>query len=421
MQLQRLSHRALDLIQRQSHQFKLMLWRRALHGVATSLSLQYNSIYATYLGASSTQLGSLHSVGNAIGALVSVPAGWVIDYYSIKGIFLISTVMLAGSSLLYFIAPHWAWLFVAIILYYLGFRITCTSCTVICAGELPNEERATGRGLCRTLSSIVAILTPLVAAGLVSMFGGIGVDGIRPLYAIQLLFFLIIFVLLLTQLRVTHKSSSTEVQGNLLSGFTQVFKQGPDVVRLVVVMGLVELPWSMTQPFMPVYAHQFKGADEFMLSGIAMAITVVPLVAAIPLGRLADRFGRKKLLFTIAPLAYVANLFLIFAPADGSRTSLFLLFYGVFFGFNSISMMLTSSMAAEIMPQALMGRWIGIVSLIRAFFSIPTPLIAGLIWEHLSPEYVFLAAIAVDVLFRLPLLVLIKETLHTSTYEPMED
>lgn len=406
--------RALNLVQRQTHHFKLMLGRRALHGIATNLTVQYNSIYATLLGASSTQLGSLHSVGNAIGALVSVPAGWFIDYYSIKSVFLLSTILLAGSSLLYFIAPHWAWLFAAIILYYLGMRTTCTSCTVICARELPNEERATGRGLCRTLSSIVAIGAPLLAAWLISLFGGIGIDGIRPLYAIQLLIFIVIFVLLLKGLRDTQNISSPDDRRNILSGFRQVFKQGPDVVRLVIVMGLMEMPWSMTQPFMPVYAHQSKGADAFLLSGITMAITIVPMLTSIPLGRLADRYGRKKILFAIAPLAYAANLCLVFAPVDDKLTPLFLLLYGVLFGFNSISIILVSSMTAEIMPSALMGHWIGIVSLIRALLSIPTPLIGGMIWEHIGPEYVFFAAIAVDILLRLPLLGSVRETLSSS-------
>lgn len=418
MRLYKLSQRALAFLRRQSDQFKLMLWRRALHGAAINLSLQFNSIYATHLGASSTQLGSLHSVGNTIGAIISVPAGWIIDNYSIRGIFLLSTAFLAGSSLLYFLAPHWAWLYAAIILYHMGFRTTCTSCTVICAKELPNEERATGRGLCQTISSIVIIATPLVAAWLVSIFGGIGIDGIRPLYAIQLLIFLIIFILLLTRLRDRGRLPSPEGRADILSGFAQVFKQSPDVVRLVFVMGLIALHWSMMEPFMTVYAHQFKGADEYMLSVIAMAITIVPMLAAIPLGRLADRFGRKRLLFAIAPLIYAANLCLIFAPTDGNHTSLFLLLFGILLGFVSINLMLTSSMAAEIMPQALMGRWIGIVSLIRAIFSIPAPLIGGLLWEHVSPEAVFVTAIAADALLRLPLLASIKETLNRSAPKP---
>lgn len=420
MQLQRLSQRTIGLARRQTHNFKLMLERRALHGLATNLTTQYNSIYATLLGADSTQLGSLHSVGNAIGALVALPAGWFIDYYSLKDVFLLSTLMLAGSSLFYFVAPHWTWLYAAIMLYYLGMRTTCTSCTVICAKELPNEERATGRGLCRTLSAAVAVITPLLAAWIISLFGGIGLRGIRPLYATQMLVFAGIFVLLRSKLRDSYASHVLEDGRRVLSGFAQVFRQGPDVARLVVVMGLMGLPWSMTQPFMPVYAHQFKGANEFVLSGIAMAITIVPMLAAIPLGRLADRHGRKKMLFAIAPLAYLANLCLVLAPADGTLASVFLLLYGVLFGFNSISMAVASSMVAEIMPPDLMGRWIGIISLFRGLVSIPAPLIGGLIWEHAGPQYVFFAAIAVDAFLRLPLLGTIRETLHLTSSEPYD-
>jgi len=416
LHLQRLYQRTIGFVQRQTHDFKLIMLRRALHGVAAGLSTQYNSIYATLLGADPVQLGALQSVGNAIGALAALPAGWFIDHggesRSLKKVFLLGAAMLAASRLLYFVAPHWAWLYGAIILYYLGIRITCTACTVTCAAELPNEERATGRGLCRTISSPVAIVMPLLAAWLISQSGGMSARGIRPLYMIQVVIFVGIFVLLLTQLSGSQASGASGDVRHVLSSFLQIFKQGPDVTRLLLVMGFMELPWTLSQPFMPVYAHEFKGASEFMLGGIYMAITIVPMLTSLALGRLADRYGRKKLLFAIAPLAYAANLCLVLAPASGTGRWVFLLLYGILFGFNSISMALASSMTAEIMPKEQMGRWIGIVSLFRGLLSIPAPLIGGLIWEHIGPQYVFFAAIAIDALLRLPLLVSVRETLH---------
>jgi MFS family permease len=165
---------------------------------------------------------------------------------------------------------------------------------------------------------------------------------------------------------------------------------------------------------MPVYAHEFKGANEFVLGGIAMMTMLMPMLASIPLGRLADKHGRKTLLFAIAPLSYAANIILIIAPPSGAGSSSCLLLYGLLFGFNSINMALASSMAAEIMPREQMGRWIGVVGLFRGLLSIPAPTVGGLIWEHLGPQYVFLAAIAVDVCVRLPLLALVQETLHLS-------
>jgi MFS family permease len=416
MFLREFSQRTISFARRQTHDFKLMVGRRALQGIAAGLSTQYDSIYATLLGADAVQLGSLRSVGNAIGAVAALPAGWFIDYYSLKNVLLLSVVMLAASKWLYFAAPQWNWLYAGVILYYLGLRLTCTSCTVVCAAELENQERATGRGLCRTISSTVAIVTPILAAGLVAAFGGVRASGLRPLYAIQILVFVAMFILLLTRLSASRIAEADRAQvadgRHLLASFAQVFDKGPDVARLMLVMGFMELPWTLAGPFVPLYAHQFKGADEFLLGGISTASAVVPLLASIPLGRLADRHGRKRLLFAIAPLSYAANLCLVYAPPSGAGAWAFLLVYGVLFGFNSISMALTSSMAAEIMPKNQMGRWIGIVSLFRGLLAIPAPLIGGVIWEHVGPQYTFLAAIAVDLLLRLPLLGLVRETLH---------
>ncbi|MFN2291958.1 MAG: MFS transporter [Anaerolineae bacterium] len=412
MSLQSLVRRSLRFTQRQTHDFKVMLVRRTAHGLATGLTTQYSSLYATLLGASPVQLGSLQSVGNAVSAVASLPAGWFIDYYSLKSIFLLGTASMAAAGLLYFSAPTWTWLYAAVIIYYLGSRVTCTACTVTCAAELPNEGRATGRGLCRTLASPVAIITPLLAAWLVSQFGGISVQGLRPLFAIQALIFVAIMIFLWTQLSGARARQRPPAARQILLGFVHVFRQGPDVARLMIVMGLMELPWTIAQPFMPVYAHQFKGADEFLLGAIAMTSMLVPMLASIPLGRLADRHGRKKLLFAIAPLAYAGNLLLILAPPSGASASLCLLAYGLLFGFNSIGMALASSMTAEIMPQEQMGRWIGMVGLFRGLLSIPAPTLGGLIWEHVGPQYVFLAAIALDVFVRLPLLASIRETLH---------
>ena len=231
MHIREFVRRGLGFAQRQTPDFKLMLSRRTLHGLATGLTTQYSSLYATFLGASAVQLGSLQGVGNAVGALASLPAGWFIDYYSLKNVFLAGAAMLAASSLLYFSAPTWTWLYAAIIIYYLGSRITCTACTVTCAGELANEGRATGRGLCRTLASPVASGAPLLAAWLISRFGGLNLEGIRPLVAIQALIFGAIFVLLLIRLSPTQAHQTTGDRHRILSSFEHVFQQGPDVVR----------------------------------------------------------------------------------------------------------------------------------------------------------------------------------------------
>ena len=58
-----------------------------------------------------------------------------------------------------------------------------------------------------------------------------------------------------------------------------------------------------------------------------------------------------------------------------------------------------------------MGRWLGITRFFRLVSCGCLVLVAGLIWDHIGPMYVFLAFIAIDVMVRLPLLVTMPETL----------
>ena len=63
------------------------------------------------------------------------------------------------------------------------------------------------------------------------------------------------------------------------------------------------------------------------------------------------------------------------------------------------------------MPASRMGQWIGIARVVKMLVSASLVLVAGLIWDRVGPQYVFLAFVAIDLGVRLPLLVTMPETL----------
>lgn len=131
---------------------------------------------------------------------------------------------------------------------------------------------------------------------------------------------------------------------------------------------------------MPLFAHQIKGADEFILGTLGTARFFVPFVLAIPTGRLADRWGRKKVLLVLAPLTYLSNVLLILAP-----NTKVLLVAAFFFRLYSSSTAVVNAMAAELVPKEQMGRWIGILSLVRGVFSIPLPILTEVLLDSFGP------------------------------------
>lgn len=398
--------RTVGFIRRQERNFKIVLTRRALHAFLSNLTYQYRSIYIVALGADPVQLGSLQSVGNGISSLISVPVGWLIDRYDLKKVFLLGIAMLAGAGLFYASAPHWMMLFPAVILFSLGLRLTCESCTVTCAHSLPNPDRATGRGFCTSISSAAAMFSPLVGAFLITLFGGLNARGIRPLYAIQFAGFSLIFAFIATKLTDSRAARPKREDLNFIRDLREVFSHGQGLKRWILINALVTIPFSMVFPYMPLFAHEHRGADEYLLGGMTTATALLTILMSVPLGRVADRIGRKRVLFLVAPLCYAANLALVFG-----RGSAILLAVGALFGFYQISWTVTSAMTAELVSVDQMGRWIGVLGLFRGLVSVPGPIIGGMIWNQIGPAYVFLIPIAIDLVMRLPLLATMKETL----------
>jgi MFS family permease len=169
----------------------------------------------------------------------------------------------------------------------------------------------------------------------------------------------------------------------------------------------------MVFPFSQVFAHQVKGANEFILGAMVTASALSSIVFAIPLGRLADRVGRKKVLFITIPLFLLSNLMLIRAPAPA-----FLVLAGFLQGFYYIGAPIAAAIERELVPAEHMGRWIGVTRFFKMIFSAILALTAGIIWDKFGPQYIFITFISIELLIRLPLLISIPETLNKRFKSP---
>ncbi len=400
--------RAKGFIGRQKHNYRVAVARSATSSFLANLTAQYDSIYAVALGADSVELGTINSIGNGIGALISTPVGWLVDRYGLKRFYLLGVGLLAGGALIYALAPSWQAIIAATILLSISMRLIGMGCSVICADSVRNEDRATAQNLCVTLASLLSMIAPLVAASLVTAFGGMTAEGIRPLYYIRFVGYGLIFLFVAVQLREPRRMRMAEIRADpgFIGDFKQLFEGGSPLGSWIVISSLTLLPMAMTSPFLQLFAHQVKGADQYLLGSMTTAAILTRLLFGIPLGRLADRMGRKKVIYLLTPLWYASNLLLIF-----SFNSATLILAGAMQTFYAISSGITGAMTLELVPVEQMGRWSGLLGLFRGLVTIPAPILGGLIWEGLGPAYVFIIPVAVDLLLKIPLLTTIPETL----------
>ncbi len=397
-----------SFIRRQRRDWKVTVTRTSLDKLTYQMLYPYLSIYVLALGATATQLGFVISIGMIVAAFFSPFIGWFIDRIGPKRIYLLGISLLAVSYLAYGMAEHWTMAIVAMVAYWLGNSVSIHSCAVVCGNCLANEDRAKGMLFCETVAGgLMGMVGPVLGAWIVATAGGVSVNGIRPLFFFALFGTFSTFLVVLAQLSNHRWAGTRRTRSNLFQDLHQVLQEGHYLKRWLIIASVGQLPLSMVFPFSQAFAHVVKGADEFTLAAMVAGLALAPVAFAIPLGRLADKIGRKTILYITIPLFWVSNLILVFAPNPA-----FLIVSGVLQGFYYISNPISAAMERELVPAEQMGRWLGIARFFRMLFNACLASVAGLIWDMLGAQYVFLVFIGLDIVLRMPLLVSMPETLR---------
>ncbi len=399
----------ISFLKRQERDWKVTVLRTSMDKLAYQMVFPYLSIYIVALGASGTQLGMVNSIGMIIAGVFGPFTGWFIDRIGPKKIYLAGIGFMGISYLTYGLAQNWGITIVAMIAYWLGFSTSSHSCATICGNCLVNRDRATGMLICETVAAgLLGMAGPMLATWLVTRFGGVNIGGIRPLFFTGLIITTGAFAIVLTQLSQRMWVRTGASGPNLLKGISQVLKGGNHLKKWLVIASISQLPLGMVFPFTQVFAHSIKGADEFVLGAMVTGSALASIVFAIPLGRLADRIGRKKVLYVTIPLFWISNVILIFAPSPA-----FLIIAGILQGFYFIGASITAAIERELVPPEQMGRWIGITRFFKMVLSAILAVTAGVIWDGAGPQYTFIAFLGIDLLIRMPLLISMPETLHS--------
>jgi MFS family permease len=239
--------------------------------------------------------------------------------------------------------------------------------------------------LCDTISAVPLLISPLVAALLITSFGGLTVAGIRPLYAIQVIGFSLIVVGVLWKFINPLKMQRSAKNWHFREGVRAVFTQGIMVGRWIVCVCLSTIPMFINQIYLPKFVEEIKGADQFVIGGMATAAALMPLILSIGIGKLADTIGRKKVIYLTLPLYCTSIILLVYAS-----NSTMLYISGIFQGFYMLSGVTQGAITAELIPSSLLGFWYGILGLFRGLTSLIIPIVGGLIWTTFSPGHLFL-------------------------------
>jgi MFS family permease len=283
---------------------------------------------------------------------------------------------------------------------------------IIFVNSTKPEQSSTVIGLSRTIWAIPSIIAPLLAAAIVTSYGGINAQGIRPLYYLQLVVVVFVFVFIALMLQTpaittTPKTDELESKG-FIQDFRGFFAGERWLKRWVVLRIIRSIIFSMSGPFWSLWMVDVKGATAPILGAMGTVSTVISVFMPVFAGRLADRVGRKKAFYILRPITYLTVSLMILAP-----TPEFLILAEVFGGIGGASFIPFITMHWEMVPQEKRGRWYGIEAFIN-IFSIPATMLGGFLWQHGFMVEVLLLPSLIEALVVIPIFFTIPDTLSRS-------
>jgi len=390
--------------------YLVLLIRRTLAGFFNNMSSQYVNVYILKMGFTEQDIGLLRSIAALLSAIPSSTINFVADVTSRRKAYLVGLLLEILSALLFFLDNGAFIVVLALVFYLVAFQGLRTLENILIADSLKGRQRAFGFSVINSLTVIASLVAPVVAAYIINLSGGISVEGIRPVFLVQLLGLSCAFTVALAYVRDIREVGEVGLIDSFKDSLNMV-KLNPWLKRWILLEILGGYVFSLSMPFEMIYAVKVKGADEFILGFMGLAMNLGSFIASPLLGKLADRIGRVKAILLVRPLYYL-SVILFLTASTPTQLIVAWLIRGIWFA----SVAPFQTLAVELVPYDYRGRWNGVRSLIVLPLRSPGSLLGGLLYSQISPETPFIVAALIDLFLRVPLIYMTPETLDRRKY-----
>ena len=281
----------------QTRNYKVFLTRDILTTLFGNLVGRYSSIYMTTLGATTGEIGYLTSILSAVRLLLSIPGGILTDRAKkIKKLYLSGRLLQLPINLIKAFYPQYFIYSLTRVWDVVTFRVTMPTANIISIASMSNRDRVKSLVMNRTIISIVGLGAPFIAAWLVTSFGGLEEAGsFMPLFLVQFVVSIVIFLMMWKYLEEPEYQRRVSRGSNPLRDTVSVFKDYPGLKRMLILDVVRTLFINMRMPYIQLYFYTFKNADAYLIAAQGTISTAVTLLLSIPMGTIADKYGRKKL------------------------------------------------------------------------------------------------------------------------------
>jgi len=340
-----------------------------------------------------TFVGNTRTTARGLGTLIRPLLGPLIDRYGAKPFYLIGGVLTVTGYVSYALTESWDLLAAGLLLSELDFYVRGLARTAAIGSCSSPETRGKAFSLDLGLAEMASAVAPLIGG----YMAGILQPSFRWIFWISTgltIFSLILMTTKYSSPKISDATPTTSIKEYLRQAFT--IDRRLRAIAFVSVLDSVF--WSLSFPFYNLFIYKELGATAEQL-GIAVAImSASPALSALTLGPMLDKWRTTRFLAVSEFMALGAIIPILVAtrPEVAYFASIF---WGLVY---SLWMPAINSLVLDTVGNENFARATGGLSLLTGIFAIPSPAIAGWLYDHVSPKVPFtitlVAAIAIGTL-----------------------
>ena len=364
---------------------------------------------ANVLGAAAVVIGFIEGVAESTASLLKFFSGWLSDRIGQrKSLAFIGYLLSTLAKPFMYIATTWGLVLGVRFADRFGKGVRAAPRDALVADSVSAEQRGRAFGFHRAMDTSGAALGLVAAAAVVFWLQKGALELNRGTYQWLVLIGIIPAVLSLFIfffIREARKNSSPQSYSECVGKSSQNTKAGFDN-RFKLFLGIMFLftLGNSSDAFLILRAQNLGNPVLYIILMLIL-FNVVYATVSIPAGILSDKLGRRRII-VLGWLVY-AFTYLGFAMASASW-QIWLLFalYGVYYG---LAEGVARAFVADLVPEDRCGTAYGIFHGVVGITLLPASIIAGWLWQAISPAAPFYFGSGLALLAMVGLLVLVRE------------
>jgi MFS family permease len=367
-------------------------WASFLNDLGSDMIYPVWPLFVTsVMGANMAMLGLIDGLGEAFVSISKAISGYMSDRLRKRKFFIWSGYILGSLSRIgYALAPTWQWLVPFKILDRSG-KIRSAPRDALVADISTDQNRGGNFGLMKAMDNLGAVCGIIVCLLIFEHVGFIN------LFIIAAIPSLISAWLIYKYIREDKPTGRKIFAGLTWKDLNANFK-------LFLFLNSVFTLGAFSYSFLLIYAGK-SGFKAVYLPVFYLIITVTAALFSLPMGKLSDMIGRKKLMY-LSFIFWAAVCFSFIFSTD----SLVVIAVFVLYGLHKAALeTVQKTYAAELSPDSFRASGLGVFQMAIGVCALPASLMAGFLWDKINMHAPFYLSLALT-LAACVLLIFVKES-----------